>query len=188
MTPPGTPTGLAFDGEPGETSLSVKWDATPTATGYTATIDGKDPQKVTEPKATFTGLEVGTTYKVEVIASNEGGDSQPASKDFTTAQGELEKPVPVKVSATADSLVVSWPKVKGANEYTAVGTSDADPGDKVGPVEELDTDTMKVTLSDLKADTAYTVTVVAKDKDGKHTDSEPGTVEVTTDKAEEAGA
>ena len=88
--PPTAPTNVAAEAD--GNSITVSWEASDGATGYTVTLDGdrlapgaEDVGDVTE--ATFDGLANATTYTATVSASNddgESGDSDPA--EATTAE------------------------------------------------------------------------------------------------------
>ena len=123
--PPGTPTVVPKANAPD--SLEVSWttpDTTgrPDITGYELQyqVEGTDPvdwipETVTDTgnTATITGLESGTTYEVQVRASNDEGDSDWSS----SGEGRTENTVPTfdeEIPQGQNSLSRSVPENSGA--------------------------------------------------------------------------
>jgi hypothetical protein len=85
IEPPAAPTSVSasltnFD-------LTVTWDASDGATGYSVTVastDGSVTEPVTATTATFDRLAGGTAYTVSVVAINGGGSSDPGTTSVTT--------------------------------------------------------------------------------------------------------
>ncbi|WP_425245283.1 chitinase [Streptomyces sp. NEAU-NA10] len=84
-TIPSAPTGLAVSGTT-SSSVSLSWNAAPTATGYTVYRAGTKVTAVTGTSATVTGLAASTSYSFQVTATNAAGESpRSAAVTATTA-------------------------------------------------------------------------------------------------------
>ena len=137
--PPGTPTVVPKANTPD--SLEVSWTAPdttgrPDITGYELQyqVEGTDPvdwipETVTDTgsTATITGLESGTTYEVQVLASNDEGDSDWSG----SGEGRTENTVPTfdeEFPQGENSLSRSVPENSGAGVDVGapVAASDVD--------------------------------------------------------------
>ncbi|MCI4362905.1 MAG: fibronectin type III domain-containing protein [Thermoplasmata archaeon] len=174
LTIPDAPTALTLVA--GNTTLSASWSAVgaagagnATITGYTASLgsSGTGPWtanlSVSQPNATFTHLNDGTTYFVTVTSHTVAGTSPPAPPASAVPVGVPYPPTAVAATTTgSSSLRVSWnapSSTDGApvRNYTVdFATSSA------GPWTALSAGTaLNVSLTGLKASTNYTVFVTA---------------------------
>ncbi|WP_428950955.1 hypothetical protein [Streptomyces sp. cg35] len=203
----GTPTAPALatpapvqDGTPTTTGFAVKWpavehaDATKGDKGYDVgitptgpTVSAVDVTDPANPKVTVTGAQAGTSYSLSVKALGDGTnytDSAIGTRSVNTAAQKLTKPVPVKKGNASNSgFSVEWP---------AVANVDATKGDKgyalditptgptLGAVDVTDPAKPFVAVTGASPGTAYTVGVVAKGNTTQYTDSDKGTVAVST--------
>lgn len=120
MVAPSAPTGLTV-GNITANSAVVSWNASANATSYTL-YDGSGAviaSGLTSTSYTWTGLTMGTSYTVEVSATNSVGEgSRSAGVTFRTLS---PPPAPSGLSAsniTANSADLSWSAVSGATSYT----------------------------------------------------------------------
>ncbi|MGW8265933.1 MAG: fibronectin type III domain-containing protein, partial [Longimicrobiales bacterium] len=130
---PGTPTGvsLSVTGQ----SITVSWDAVTGAETYAVvlTTDGeadRTQDNLGVTTATFSNLTPATTYFAQVTASNEGGNSAPATGTATTE----EEPETV-VQVTQDILTnTTWTsdKIWVLNQPIFVGSDCGPDGNKEG--------------------------------------------------------
>jgi hypothetical protein len=97
-------------------SLAFTWNPADNADSYTATLNGES-QTVTTEAAEFSGLAPGTTYTLEVYASNGVGDGPTTTVQATTLA--LGAPANIQHTATTDSLAFTWDAVSGADGYRA---------------------------------------------------------------------
>ena len=167
-------TGVALDSGPEQ--LEVSWDAVSEANGYkvqwkSGTEDYADERQglVTAGDSTtyaITGLTPGTEYTVRVIATKEHADDGEPSAEVT---GIPKATSPARVTGVAvepglEELDVSWDAVSDADGYKVQwksGTQDYD-GALQGVVSGGDT--VSYTITDLTADTEYTLRVIATRK------------------------
>ena len=174
-----TPENLVLkDGTRNKTGFTVTWDAVDNAVGYTATAAAVGDATVTgtvdtsgaAPEASFSGLTVGTTYTVTVIATGDTNYNNSAAK--TLSQSTAANAAPsitgignqaVTYGAAALSLDVGATdsneeddlKYQVSSSDTAVAT--------VSPTELTALDaTSKVTVTPVGAGTA-TITVTVND-------------------------
>ncbi len=116
--------------------------------------------------ATFRNLKDGATYKVWARAQNEAGKGQRVHADVTLP--ELPGPVVnLQLSATADSLTVTWeaPQTGSAPEGYIVRLEPQ--GDGKGVTRRPGADKTTVTFRDLAAGAAYEVWARAQNQHGK---------------------
>ena len=102
-------------------TLIVRWNAVRNATGYKVQWKSGDQNyaasrqaSVTDTSSKISGLAVGTTYTVRVLATKTGASDGPPSSEVT---GSLEGPRNVRVTPGVDSLTVTWDAVSGASGY-----------------------------------------------------------------------
>ncbi len=180
------------------TSLSVSWTA-PTNTGpaissydlrYRAGTSGdwtNGPQDVSGTSSTITGLAFGTSYQVQVRATNAEGDSgwSASGSSSTTANSAPTFP------GTTAARSVSENSAVGTSVGAAVAATDADAGDTLtytlGGTDAASFDivassgqlrTKTGVTYDHEAKATYTVTVSAADGEGG-TDTVTVTISVT---------
>ncbi|WP_281228764.1 beta strand repeat-containing protein [Flavobacterium aquiphilum] len=157
-TLPGAPTGLAFSGGTAA-SVNFSWAAVTGATGYKIYKDGTYVSSVSVPTTTgsLTGLTVGTSYNVQILASNASGDGALCtSVSMSTLPGA---PAGLTFSsATATSINFSWTAITGATGYKIY---------KDGVyVSSVTAPTTTGSLSGLTASTAYNIQVLASNVSG----------------------
>ena len=155
--PPDPPAAPTVNPKTGTTeSLEVSWTAPntegkPDVTGYELQyrVRGADPPDWTLPTvptadttATITGLDSGTTYEVQVRASNDEGDS-----DWSpSGEGRTDNSVP-----TFDDVIP-----QGENSLTRTVPENSDAGENVGtPVAATDADSDELVYSLGGTDAAY---------------------------------
>lgn len=110
--PPETPTVSAA-----KNSLTISWNPVPGATGYDVLVDGT-VYHTTDTTKTITGLTPGTEYTYQIRANNaDGSSSYTDSQTVTTIPNPPGVPTNVQVSATPDSVTISWDAVPGAASY-----------------------------------------------------------------------
>ena len=159
-----------------ETSATVTWDAVEGAKGYNVYVDGEkvNTELVTETSCALTNLTAGTKYTVSVEAiSEKDALSAKTSVEFTTAQHVAAKPTEVKANRVGETTAtIIWKGVAEADGYNIY----------VGD-EKMNQELVKTTsydLTNLAAETEYTVSVEAVEKDGAV--SEKAAVKFTTAK------
>ena len=165
-------------------TLTVTWNAVTNATGYKVqwksgaeTYPAADEESATHGQATIaggrtttydiSGLTAGTAYAIRVIATRTNvADSAPSAEQ--TGVPVLDSPTGVEVSATVDTLTVTWNVVDDATGYKVQWKS----GSETYPTVDLalatrgqatisggGTTTHKI--SGLTTGTTYTVQVIA---------------------------
>ena len=97
--PPAAPSGLTST-QRTTTSVTLTWDAVPSATNYIIKRDGVQVGSGSGTSFTDSGLTKTTAYLYEVIAQNADGDSLPASLNVTTLTDDW-----VMVSAGGDHAI-----------------------------------------------------------------------------------
>ena len=132
VLPPSTPTNLTAATTTGSTSVTLSWDASPTATEY-AVFDGTRSGDesgtpgctTTSTSCTVTGLTTGTRYFFEIEALDAAGPSA-MSTEVQEVAGVNPPAAPTALTATAttvgsgpgsDSVTLSWHSSAGATEY-----------------------------------------------------------------------
>jgi large repetitive protein len=113
---PTAPAGLTAVGASGQVTLS--WTAVPGATGYHVLRDGVQVATTTAAGYTDTGLDNGTPYGYQVLATNLAGWS-PLTGAVSGTPGVLAPPTPTGlVAAPGDGTVaLAWNAVPGATSY-----------------------------------------------------------------------
>ncbi|MDE2637430.1 MAG: fibronectin type III domain-containing protein, partial [Chloroflexota bacterium] len=156
---PAAPTALKTSGIT-QTGVTLTWTKSTGATGYKVRKDSGDSWTVLGDVATysFTGLIGGTSYDLELRASNAGGDS--AVEDITV----LTLPAPPTDLATSgiteSGITLTWTKSTGATGYKV--QADA------GTVVTLG-DVATHSFASLSAGTSYTLKVIATNASGDST-------------------
>lgn len=151
---------------PGNGGITASWaipsyDGGTAITGYIATVRSTGDTCSTNASTrtcTFSGLVNGSTYVVDVVATNNAGNSEAASSSNVTPRTVPSKPVQVTLTPGASTIRVSWavPLSDGGSSITSY-LATATPG--VG-VTCTSTGTYCDFLS-LTPGTNYSVTVVA---------------------------
>lgn len=173
------PTGLQVtDLQP--TTATLSWEAVPNASGYTVYYMGENDTEFTdshiqETTYTFTGLTPETYYLCYVIAEgdNKQYSNSPQSEDldFTTpALQQLPTPTNVRTfNEKPHSVVFLWDDVEHAVGYTITYKELATGTTQTINVQE----SYSYTLENLKENTAYSWTIIARGNQTTHSDSEP---------------
>ncbi len=98
-------------------SVTISWPASDGATSYDVLFNG-ETYNVTGTSKTITGLTPGTKYSLAVRANNaDGSSSYGATQAVTTLPDPPDTPSNVSVTATTNSITVSWNAVSGATSY-----------------------------------------------------------------------
>ncbi|MHB9292620.1 hypothetical protein Holit_01721 [Hollandina sp. SP2] len=139
VTPPSapdTPAGVTVT--PAESQLSVAWNAVEGADTYEVKW-GSDAAAtktgITGTSHLITGLTNGTKYDVQVRAKNAVGTSEwSAAVSGTPAAATAAPETPAKptVTASGDTLTVTWTGVTGATKYQVFYGSSANPTTQYG--------------------------------------------------------
>ena len=155
-------------------SIRISWDAVSGADGYTVsrstpgTDEYSDLPATTATSVTDTGLNTGQVYSYKVKANSIAGDS--AYSEPVSAKPELDVPQSVTaVSASYNSIRISWDAVSGADGYTV---SRLTPG--TGEYSDLPATTAtSVTDTGLNTGQVYYYKVKANNIAGSSAYSEP---------------
>ncbi len=153
---PAAPSGLATSGIT-ETGITLSWTKSATATAYKVRKASGDSWTTLGDVATynFTGLSAGTSYSLQVLANNAGGDSASVSIDASTLP---VAPTGLATSGiTQTAITLSWTKSTGATAYKVRKGTDS--WTTLGDVATY-------TFSGLDANTAYTLQVLASNAGG----------------------
>ncbi len=156
----GAPTGLSASGIT-QSSITLNWTKSAGATAYNVRKSTSDSWTTLGDVASynFSGLSAGTSYNLQVRASNNGGDSGAASLSASTLPNAPAAPTGLSTSGiTQSSITLNWNKSTGATAYDVKGgglSSWTDAGDVA-----------TYTFSGLSADTQYTLEVRAKNSGG----------------------
>jgi hypothetical protein len=136
-------------------SIRLGWSSVTSATYYNVERDGQPIYHGTGTMFQDVGLESGTTYTYRLYAENQTGDGNPVSITVTTLPAAVTG---VHISQqTADSFLLSWNGVKGAQNYVV----------KVnGRTEILGADATSYLISGLDAGVSYPVEVYATNESG----------------------
>jgi fibronectin type 3 domain-containing protein len=115
--PLASPSGLAA--APGDTTVSLSWNAVTGATGYDVYRGGARIASVAATSYIDTGLINGTTYSYYVIATGTAQSSAP-STTVTATPAAARPGAPTGLSGTAGDRTASltWTAVSGASSYT----------------------------------------------------------------------
>ena len=169
--PPGVPQGVTLTQS--LDTLIVRWSAVNYATGYKVQWKSGEENyaasrqaSVTDTSSKISGLAVGTTYTVRVIATKTGApDGTPSAEVTINLVGRVEN---VRVTPGVDSLTVTWDAVSDANGYRVQwksGEENYPTTDRQGNTYGQDTigtwNTTTYTIENLLAGTLYTVRVIA---------------------------
>jgi hypothetical protein len=170
------------------TSLTFTWNKMSNVIQYGYTLKNANGEALvtdvtTAHTATFTGLQPGHTYTLEVTAyaavGSEYSNSQPLVLTGTTLSF-LQLDTPVVTAEAAARSVISWNQVDNATEYTYSYELNGT------PVSVTTTDT-SFTLDFLPIDEAVTVSVVASSPASElYHPSDAGTVTVTRTRTQSA--
>ena len=166
---PVTPASLSTSGIT-KTAITLNWDKSAGATAYKVRVDSGSWTTLGDVATyEFTGLSVGTSYNLQVIASNSGGESAAASVDISTLPNAPAAPTGLGTGTiTQTSIVLNWTKATGATAYKVRVDS--------GSWTTL-SDVATHTFTGLLANTAYTLEVKASNAGG---DSAAASVSATT--------
>jgi chitodextrinase len=170
--PPATPTGLAVTGTT-SSSVSLAWNASPSATSYTVRRGGANPVTVSGTSTTVTGLAAATSYSFTVSASNSAGASAQSAPVIatTTGGGTPVPPTPgglAVTGTTCTSVALSWSASAGATGYRVYR----------GTALAATVSGTSATVGGLSAGTAYSFRVSAVNAAGESAQS--GAVNATT--------
>ena len=170
-SPPAEVTGVEVTS--GVVQLEVSWTAVEDAGGYkvqwkSGTQDYGETRQATltdgnTVRHTITQLNAGTEYTIQVLATKAyGDDGAPSSEATGTPKAEPPAQVTgVEITAGVEELEVSWTAVSDAGGYKVQWKSGADDYDDSRQAVIASSDTVNYTITDLTADTEYTVRVVA---------------------------
>ncbi|WP_348799723.1 fibronectin type III domain-containing protein [Flavobacterium adhaerens] len=148
------PTGLTFVSA-SPASINFSWTAVTGATGYKIFKDGVPISSVSTTTGSLTGLTIGTSYNIQVLAYNTSGDG--ALSVIVPMSTMLAGPTGLTLtSATASSLNFSWNTVTGATGYKIFKNGDA----------AVTTTGTSWSFSGLSASTTYTIRVLAYNSAG----------------------
>ncbi len=165
-----------------DTTVSFSWGAVEGADSYTLTrvvADGSDVPVPTTPELTATdeNLAPETSYNYIITATNAGGTTPSATFEATTSA----PPAPATpvfstvVSATHNSINLSWSAVAGADSYTL--TRVAESGNNV---RVFSGDALTFTNAGLDPDTAYNYIIMATNSAGTSEPSDQFTATTST--------
>ena len=177
-------------------TLTVTWNVVTNATGYkvqwksgSETYPAADLASVTHGQATISdggtttydisGLTAGTTYTIRVIATRTNvADSAPSAEQ--TGVPVLGSPTGVEVSATVDTLTVTWNAVTNATGYKVQWKSGSETYPNAdeqsathGQATIAGGSTTTYDISGLTAGTTYTIRVIATSTNSNLADSVP---------------
>ena len=150
------PSGLAV--VVGENTLQLSWDAVTDATSYQVRRDSGAWATQSSPY-TFTGLTANTSYELSVRAITTSAFYNPQTSSATSITrttlelSTLAAPTGLAVSATQDSLTLTWNAVTGATSYDVRQGSGG---------TWINTTSQSYDFTGLEAETSYTLFVRAK--------------------------
>ncbi|CAJ1061142.1 uncharacterized protein LOC117806306 [Xyrichtys novacula] len=140
----------------------VSWTGSAGAVFYTATVtqgDGYNMSCWTDTEECgMQNLNCGQDYTVEVIASNNECDSDPAEGDSLESGPCVPTDVEIKVNCSANEAEVSWSASEGAVSYRVSAKS------RQGDVSICESPTPIGILTNLTCGQTYSVQVVAEDE------------------------
>jgi hypothetical protein len=101
-----------------KTAVTVMWNAMDGATSYDIEVDGVIASNVTRTSYNSTGLIPGSEHKYRVRAQNSSGEGT-WSNTFTVSTLPEGPAIPTNIvtSGNMTSILVTWDKVTGAEEY-----------------------------------------------------------------------
>jgi len=113
---------------PSINSANISWNTVSGATQYEVAINGNPIGKITGNRATLTGLQAGTTYRIKVRActgttTGAYSDEKSFKTNSTTAPSNPTTPSIAKVTGLNvteikdKSAKISWNRVSGATQY-----------------------------------------------------------------------
>ncbi len=172
LSVPSAPTGLAA--KAGNGSLTLTWSA-PTSDGgspltgylveYSTTPGGEatgSVQAASGPSATLAGLTNGTTYYVEVVATNAVGSSSPSSEVAATPASPPAAPTLLSATAGAGQVTLTWSaNSNGGSALTGFVLYDGTGATPGTAVATLSASTLSDTVTGLPSGTTYSFAVVA---------------------------
>ncbi len=173
--PPPPPSGAAA--APGCSSISISWDNSLGATGYSiywATTPGVSKStgtkiaNVTSPY-THSGLTSGTLYYYVVTAENSCGESGDSAQVSATPGAAPSPPTGVNLSAGDRQLTLSWQSAPGAAFYNIYWSTS--PGVSKSTGTKIPHVTSPYTHSGLTSGTLYYYVVTAENDCGESSDS-----------------
>ena len=149
--------------------LTLEWDAV-TGTDVLYKVQWKsgtddydetrEASDVGNTTYTISPLEAGTEYTIRVLATKDGREGEPSDEVTATTKADPNQIANLEVTEeAADQLTVEWDEVQGANSYKVQWKS----GNQEYDTERqmvVDTGTSHV-IEDLRANTEYTVRVIA---------------------------
>ena len=186
--PPAQVTGVEVT--PGVEQLEVLWTEVSNADGYKVqwksgaeSYDESRQSVLTGGDAashTISGLTAGAAYTVRVIATKAYADDGMPSEDVTgTPKAQPPAQVTgVEVEPDSEQLEVSWTAIADANGYKVQWKSGTEAYDEARQAVIASGDTTSYTITDLTADTEYTIRVIATKNnadDGMPSDEVTGT-------------
>ncbi|XP_047442067.1 uncharacterized protein LOC125008801 [Mugil cephalus] len=155
--------------------VTISWNASKTAEGYTIKILGSNEEmiyNVTDTKLSLNTLQCGQEYTVRLRSYNGSCPSRPSEIRFKEAPC-----VPVNVTAKRDChqnfVDVMWQASRGAKNYTAIAI------DKDGNRQKCVSNGTSCRLEDVACSQVYNITVVAVDD--ACTSAKSATVKLTTE-------
>lgn len=151
---PAPPAGLRATAT--STTLTLRWNAAAGATSYEVQRSGSSTvQTVSSGRAyTFTGLTAGASYTLYARSKNNNGHSAWVSVSGVTAPPQPSVP---SITATHNSLTLSWSSVRGATSYELK---------RVGSSTIWTTTSTSYTFPRLSSNASYTLSVRAKNAGG----------------------
>lgn len=163
MTAPGAPSNSKA--VTNENSVTISWDPVTGATSYDLQIAGKT-YRVTVTSQTVTGLSANSSYTYQLRSNNGNGSSTySASKTIKTTPLPPASP---SVSATKNSVTLSWSAVTGATSYDVL--FDGSTYRVTGPYK---------TITGLTPGTSYTYAIRVNNADGSSSYSASRTIATT---------
>ena len=178
-TAPTLPTQLS--GIPTSNSIALTWNPSTDNVGiaeYNIYLNGIRKKKLTETHYTLTGLAPGTTYTVDVEATDVAGNKSGKASVIVATTDETAPTTPSNLSAQPreNSVALSW---TASNDDVGVA------GYRIFVNDELykTIGTTSVTVSELTASTNYIFSVAAFDAAGNLSDKTSITVSTTDETA-----
>ena len=155
-------------GDPTENSIALTWEPSTDNAGiaeYNVYLNGVRKKKLTDTHYSLTGLAAGTTYTVEVEATDVAGNKSGKASVVVATTDKTAPTAPSNLAAqpTETSVALNW---------TASTDNVGVAGYRIYINDELykTISTTSITINELKASTAYTVSVAAFDAAGNLSD------------------
>lgn len=150
------------EAETTDSSVTISWPAVEGATSYDLLIDGKTYNVVGTSKI-VTGLTPNSSYSYQIRVNNaDGSSSYSSAKIVKTAPLAPSNPT---VSASANSVTISWPTVEGATSYDLLFNG-----------ETYRVTATSKTIYGLTSGTSYSYAIRSNNADGTSTYSETKTI------------